>query len=543
MLERGRAARRDRRCARSRSRSAAPAGGCCAPAGVWVADGDGPRPLHPVHRGRRARRGARARPSARSGREVLGARPSDGVALGARAPGRPRGARCDSRLPPSDRSRSSSRPRASRCGSRSSGTGARRSASSASARATAPQLDQAGRTVQLGADRRYTGPGLPAGDARRGRDPAGRLRAGAVAALEPRLRRPGSRPTPTAPGSTSPASGSSVSTRARTPARCALRAAVRPHPGRAPARVLPADRLPGAAARVGLRLLEEPRRPRAPGRRARRLRRLSPARDPARRDRDRLAVGDAIQHLGVQPPPVPRRAGDDLDACAPTACARCCGSRRGSTSTRATARSRPSRSPSACTASRRRTTRRAPPPGTSSASAERRAVRRPSGGWGPGSPVDFTSPAAEEWWREQAKRVLALGVEGIKADDGDGYYIPDDVALADGRTRRRRRPGRSAGCTALRCSARSTRSTPAPGVLFGRSGWTGPAGDRPDLGRRSGVGLLVAAGARGGDADAPPAAASRTGPTTSAATSATAWSSAARPSCSSAGSSSAASRR
>ena len=38
------------------------------------------------------------------------------------------------------------------------------------------------------------------------------------------------------------------------------------------------------------------------------------------------------------------------------------------------------------------------------------------------------------WWRESAKRVLELGVEGIKADDGEGYYIPDHVRLADGRT-------------------------------------------------------------------------------------------------------------
>jgi alpha-glucosidase (family GH31 glycosyl hydrolase) len=53
---------------------------------------------------------------------------------------------------------------------------------------------------------------------------------------------------------------------------------------------------------------------------------------------------------------------------------------------------------------------------------------------GTGSLVDFTSPAAERWWREQAERLLALGVEGIKADDGEGYYVPDDARFADGST-------------------------------------------------------------------------------------------------------------
>jgi alpha-glucosidase (family GH31 glycosyl hydrolase) len=91
---------------------------------------------------------------------------------------------------------------------------------------------------------------------------------------------------------------------------------------------------------------------------------------------------------------------------------------------------------------------------------------------GTGSPVDFTSEAAESWWREQAKRTLRLGVEGIKADDGEGYYFPPDVRFAD---------GRRGAQAAWRCGLLYRRSMqraldevhPGAGVLFGRSGWTG----------------------------------------------------------------------
>jgi alpha-glucosidase (family GH31 glycosyl hydrolase) len=91
---------------------------------------------------------------------------------------------------------------------------------------------------------------------------------------------------------------------------------------------------------------------------------------------------------------------------------------------------------------------------------------------GTGSPVDFTSPAAEEWWRAQARRVLELGVEGIKADDGEGYYFPDDVCFADGR--RGADAAWAYGGLYRRSMQRALDDVhPGRGVVFGRSGWSG----------------------------------------------------------------------
>ena len=92
---------------------------------------------------------------------------------------------------------------------------------------------------------------------------------------------------------------------------------------------------------------------------------------------------------------------------------------------------------------------------------------------GTGSVVDFTSPDASEWWKRQARHVFELGVEGVKADDGEGYYFPPDARFADGRT------GADAAWDYGRLYRQVTQQSldevhgPGRGVVFGRSGWSG----------------------------------------------------------------------
>ena len=91
---------------------------------------------------------------------------------------------------------------------------------------------------------------------------------------------------------------------------------------------------------------------------------------------------------------------------------------------------------------------------------------------GTGSPVDFTSIGARRWWQRQARSVLELGVEGIKADDGEGYYIPPEARFADGR------PGAEAAWAYGDLYRRAMQEVldevhPERGVVFGRSGWSG----------------------------------------------------------------------
>ena len=353
-------------------------------------------------------------------------------------------------------------------------------------------FDQRGRCVQLGADRRYTGPtARPSSSSRAG---SRRATTRPCPGCSPRpAGPPGSRPP--GPGVEVDLSGDAASLSVRAAAGpLRLHLFTGPTPGGAAARLPPRDRPSRADARVGLRPLEEPRRLRAPGRRRGRLARLPRQRTSPRRDRDRLPLGDAVQHLALQPPPVPRRAragqGD--------AGGRRSDGRLGD----ALGQPRVDRRP----APARRRVRAAPPRAGRQLRGGRRGRATTSraangepyvGRWwmGTGSIVDFTSAARAATGGASCRATcFELGVEGVKADDGEGYYFPPDARLADGRT------GAEAaweyGAALPRDDPGGARRRPRRGPRRGLRPLRldRAAGDRDALGRRPGLGLLVAAG-------------------------------------------------
>ena len=106
--------------------------------------------------------------------------------------------------------------------------------------------------------------------------------------------------------------------------------------------------------------------------------------------------------------------------------------------------------------------------------------------------VDFTSPAPRRGGgRTRRAAVLEMGVAGIKADDGEGYYVPPDGVFADGRTRRRGRVGVRRPVSPGD-AGRARRGPSRRGRSVRQAGLDGPAGDRDHVGRRPGLRLVVA---------------------------------------------------
>ena len=302
VLDAGRAAGGDRRCGRSRSRSGGMGGRCSSrrslgrggqiqdqfvqfTEGVIANEDRSP-----------AERACRAIPFSTARRGLTLASGSTAAA--------PR--TCGSSWSPRTSGwRSHSTPTGSPCGSGSTGSGVPRSISSGSGCAITPARPGRARHP---ARRRppLHRPRLPGRDARRGRHPAGRLRAGALDAVQPGLRRvvPDRRQRNSLRhGRRTDLGLDPGGMRGRCGCGCFCVADARgPAAGAVPATGFPALLPEWGYGFWKSRDVHEHRDDVLDDYEG--FRRY---RDPARRDRDRLPVGDAIQHLGVQPPPVPGR--------------------------------------------------------------------------------------------------------------------------------------------------------------------------------------------------------------------------------------------
>lgn len=90
---------------------------------------------------------------------------------------------------------------------------------------------------------------------------------------------------------------------------------------------------------------------------------------------------------------------------------------------------------------------------------------------GRGGLVDFTDPAAVDWWMMQMAKTKATGVRAFKADDGEGNFVPDAV-FHDGTTARKMK-NRYAVLYDSVMQAYVDEHLGGDGVLITRTGYTG----------------------------------------------------------------------
>jgi alpha-D-xyloside xylohydrolase len=118
-----------------------------------------------------------------------------------------------------------------------------------------------------------------------------------------------------------------------------------------------------------------------------------------------------------------------------------------------------------------------------------------------GAGIDFTNPEAVDWWKNNLRRLIKLGVSGFNVDFGE--QIPEDAVFYDGRT------GREMHNEYPRLYNQLTFEVAQegqPGVLLSRSGWHGSqkfsaiwAGDQSsDFADTSGLRSVIIAGQSAG---------------------------------------------